>query len=140
VLTTTVAGSRPTRVDPGDPLSGGENALMVVASDAEIARWHADANAAGDDALIVVASDCARKAIPGATLAVAPAPGTITYYNDAAKRWDPQLAASTNGFVLVTGAATSVGATARSGVVTFPTHTVAAPSNTLTVAVVTPRI
>src|SRR5262249_25995014 len=43
VLTTTVAGFRPTRVDPGDPLSGGEDALMVVASDAEVARWHTDA-------------------------------------------------------------------------------------------------
>jgi hypothetical protein len=140
VLTTTVAGFRPTRVDPGDPLSGGEDALMVVASDAEVARWHTDANASGNDALIVVATDCARKAIPGATLAVAPSPGAVVYYDDTAKRWDPQLAASTNGFSLVTGAATSVSATARSGAVTFPAHTVAAPSGSLTVAVVTPRI
>jgi hypothetical protein len=140
VLTTAASGFRPTRVDPGDPLSGGENALMVVASDAEVARWHADANAAGDDALIIVATDCARKAIPGATLAVTPAPAAITYYDDTAKRWDPQLTASTNGFVLVTGAATSVSATARSGATTLPSHPVAAPSGTLTVAVVTPRI
>ena len=38
----------------------------------------------------------------------------------------------------VAGHATALAA--RSGAVTFPVHTVAAPSGTLTVAVVTPRI
>jgi hypothetical protein len=142
LLTAAVAGMRPTVVDPGEPLSGGENALMVAADDAELARWFADANAphaAGDGALVTVVSDCARQAIAGSTVAIAPAPGAVTYYDAVAKRWDPALQASTNGFALVTAPATAVSATARSGTAQFPPQTVAPPSGSLTIAVVTPR-
>jgi hypothetical protein len=136
------AGYRPTRVEPGDPLSGGENALMLVAGDAELARWYAAAGAtftAGAPTLITASVDCARDTLDGSTLAVTPSPGAVTYYDTTAKQWDATLAASTNGFALVTAPAATVSATTSLGATSLPPHTVTVPAGTLTIAVLTPH-
>ena len=130
------------RIDPVIPLSGGEHALMVVASDAEIARWYADANATyapGMATLILATTDCDRMALGQTTETATPA-AAITYYDDVAKRWDPTLATSTNGFALVTSPATSVTLTAHHAGVAFPPHAIAAPPGVLTVATVRPDL
>jgi hypothetical protein len=141
-FTVTAAGYRPTRVEPGDPLSGGENALMLVADDAEMTRWYAAAGVAftaGVSTLITATVDCARDTLDGSTIAVAPSPGTVTYYDATGKQWDTQLATSTNGYALVTGAASSVAVTGQLGAVALPPHAITVPAGTLTIAVLTPR-
>ena len=93
-FTVGAAGYRPTRVDPGDPLSGGENALMLVASDAELARWYAAAGTTftpGSPTLITAAVDCAHATLDGSTIDVAPAPATVTYYDAIGTQWDAGL-------------------------------------------------
>jgi hypothetical protein len=135
-------GYRPTRVEPGDPLSGGENALMLVAADDELARWYAAAGttyAAGARTLITASVDCANATLGGSTVAIAPAPATTTYYDDVSKQWSASLAASTNGFALVTGAAATVTATASIGTTQLPPRTVTVPAATLTLALLPPR-
>lgn len=135
-------GYRPTRVEPGDPLSGGENALMVVAADDELARWYTAAGAAyiaGARTLITASVDCANATLGGSTVAVTPAPGATTYYDDVAKQWSPALAASTNGFTLVTGAAATVTATAAVGTTQLPPRTIDVAAGTVTLALLPPR-
>jgi len=141
-FTVAAAGYRPTRVDPGDPLSGGENALMLVADDAELARWYAAAGTTftqGSPTLLTAAVDCAHDTLDGSTIEVAPAPATVTYYDATNKRWDAGLAASTNGFALVTGPASSVSVTAKLGATSLPAHAISVQANALTIAVLTPR-
>lgn len=141
-FTVAAAGYRPTRIEPGDPLSGGENALMLLASDVEVERWYAAAGTpftAGDATLITAAVDCAHDTLDGSTIAVAPAPATVTYYDATGKQWDAGLAASTNGFSLVTGPASAVSVTARLGATSLPPHAITVQANALTIAVLTPR-
>lgn len=141
-FTIAAAGYRPTRVEPGDPLAGGESALMLVAGDAELARWYAAAGATftpGDSTLITASVDCARDTLDGSTLAVTPSPGAITYYDAVARQWDAGLAASTNGFALVTAPAATVTATASLGATALPARAIAVPAGALTIAVLTPR-
>ena len=129
----------PTRADPGTPLLGGEDALLVVANDAELARWAADAGTpyvAGTGALLTTVVDCEGKVITGSTIAVAGA-GSITYYDDVAKRWDPALAASTNGFALVGGAPATAALHATIGSFAW-SRTTSVPPGTLAIAVVPP--
>ncbi|MBV8761596.1 MAG: hypothetical protein JO257_30150 [Deltaproteobacteria bacterium] len=140
-FTVAADGYRATRVDPGNPLSGGENALMLVASDAELARWYAAAGTTyspGVGTLVTASVDCARHTLDGSTLTIAPSAG-VTYYDAPNKQWAAGLTASTNGFALVTGAATSVTATAAIGATSLPSHAIAVPANRLTSAVLTPR-
>jgi len=135
-------GYRPTRVEPGDPLSGGENALMLVAADAELARWYTAAGAtyaSGARTLITANVDCDNATLPGSTVSIAPAPATTTYYDDVAKQWSSMLTASTNGFALVTGADATVTATAALGATQLPARTVAVPAGTVTLALLPPR-
>lgn len=135
-------GYRPTRVEPGDPLSGGENALMLVAADDELARWYTAAGAtytAGARTLITASVDCDNATLDGSTVAIAPAPATTTYYDDVAKQWSPTLTSSTNGFALVTGAAASVTATAEFGATQLPPRTISVPAGTVTLALLPPR-
>ena len=135
-------GYRPTRVEPGDPLSGGENALMLVAADDELARWYTAAGAtyaAGARTLVTANVDCDDATLAGSTVAIAPAPATTTYYDDIAKQWSSSLAASTNGFALVTGAAATVTATAAVGTTQLPPRTITVPSGTVTLALLPPR-
>lgn len=141
-FTVAAAGYRATRVEPGDPLSGGENVLMLVADDVELARWYAAANTTftpGAATLVTASVDCSRDTLDGSTITVAPSPGTVTYYDAPGKKWDVGLAASTNGFSLVTGAASTVTATARLGSTALPPHSITVPANALTIALLTPR-
>lgn len=141
-FTVAAAGYRTTRIDPGDPLSGGENALMLVAGDAELARWYAAAGAIytpGSPTLLTAAVDCAHDTLDGSTIAVAPAAATVTYYDATTKQWDAALASSTNGFSLVTGPASAVSVTARLGATSLPPHDITVQANALTIAVLTPR-
>jgi hypothetical protein len=138
-FTVDVAGYRSSRIDPGDALVGSENALLVVATEAEIARWYGDAGVSASGGTLIAATvDCAGDAI-SSSIAVAPSPAGIAYYDDAHQRWDASLAASTNGFALVAGPSASVTVTAHAGATTFPAQVIAAPANVLTVAVVTPH-
>ncbi|HEV7556336.1 MAG TPA: hypothetical protein VGO00_12805 [Kofleriaceae bacterium] len=139
--TVDAAGELPARIDPGDPLTTGFFALAVVASEAEVARWYGDAGATyttGASTLISIAVDCSHTAVPAATTTIAPT-GQLTYYDAAAMRWDPQLAASTNGFTLVTNAAANETVTAAWHGQAFPAHPAVAPAGTLSVAVATPH-
>jgi hypothetical protein len=139
--TVDAAGDLPTRIDPGDPLTTGFSPLVVVASEAEVMRWYADAGATyttGAPTLISIAVDCSRAAVHGATATVSPV-AALTYYDADHMRWDPALAASTNGFALVTNAATTETVTAAWHGQAFPAHTAAAPAGTLSLAVATPH-
>jgi hypothetical protein len=141
-VTIAASGDLATRVDPGDPLAGGENVLAVVADDAEVARWYADAGAsraAGEGALVVLVVDCQPKALAGTTIEVAPAPTAIVYFDDTAKRWNPTLTSSSNGYALVIGAASRVTITAHAGAIAFPPRAATAPPAALTLAVAPPR-
>src|SRR5262249_12110189 len=101
-FTVDITGNVPSYIDPGDPLIGGEDALLVSATADEIARWYADAGTTSSGtSLISVAVDCDHKVLAGTTIAAAPAPTGITYYDDGAKMWNPALTASTNGYSLV---------------------------------------
>ena len=141
-FTVAAEGYRPTRIEPGDPLSGGENALMLVAGDAELARWYAAAGTTftpGTPTLLTASVDCAHDTLDGSTISVAPTPATVTYYDATGKQWDAGLAASTNGFALVTEPASSVSVTARLGATSLPAHAITVQANALTIAVLTPR-
>ncbi len=140
-FTVTVDGFRASVIRPGDPLHGGENALLVIATDDEIARWYADAGTTPSTAaLITTAVDCDAQALGGTTVAVAPAPGGVTYYDATAQIWSPQLTASTNGFSLIAAPAASITATASAGSATFPPHAIPVAADALTVAVLTPHL
>jgi hypothetical protein len=140
-FTVDVDGFRPSVIWPGDPLHGGENALLVIATDAEIARWYADAGTTPSTAALIAATvDCDAQALGGTTIAVAPAPSGITYYDSTAQVWSPQLTASTNGFALVAAPDASVTVTASAGSIAFPPHAIAVAPGALTVAVVTPHL
>jgi len=133
-------GELPVRIDPGDPLTTGFFALAIVATETEIQRWYADAGAtytAGASTLISIAVDCNHATVPAATDAIAPA-AQLTYYDADAMRWDPQLAASTNGFALVTNAAANETVTAAWHGQAFPAHPAATPAGTLSLAVASP--
>src|SRR5262245_25435967 len=70
-FTISAAGYRPTRVDPGDPLSGGDDALIIVANNAELSRWYAAAGVAftaGAPTLITASVDCAHDTLDGSTI------------------------------------------------------------------------
>jgi hypothetical protein len=130
------------RIDPVVPLVGNEHELVVVASEAEISRWYADANVAhtpGTATLIVAATDCDHLSLAATTATISPT-AALTYYDDVAQRWDPTLMVSTNGFMLVADPATTVTVTADRAGSTFPPHTIAAPANTLTVATLPPEL
>jgi hypothetical protein len=140
-FTITATGYPSSRIDPGDPLSGGESALLLVADASELARWYTDAGATytpGARTLITTTVDCARSTITGSTITIQPA-ARVTYYNDVAKQWDATLAASTNGFALVTGASSQVTATAAWHATALPARTIVAHDAMLTIAVLTPR-
>ncbi len=139
-FTVDIAGNVQSYVDPGDPLVGGEDALLVTATSDEIARWYGDAGTTSSGTtLISVAVDCDHKVLGGTTISAAPAPTGITYYDDAAQKWNSALAASSNGYALVAGPATSSTITVHAGTTQFPAHAVAAPTGTLAVAVISPH-
>jgi hypothetical protein len=140
-LVVAAAGYLATRAEPVTPLAGGEDVLLIVADSAEVGAWYAtagDAYESGMRTVITAVADCARDAVRGATVAIAPAPATITYYDDVAQAWDPRLAASSNGFALATDAAAEVTITAQSGADSFPPATIAPQPDTVTLAVVQP--
>jgi hypothetical protein len=137
VVVVTAGGHLPTRAYPADPLIGGEDLLLVVVDDAELAAWYEDAgatHAAGDRTVLAAAVDCTLDAIPGATFAVEPA-AAITYYDDQAQQWDPALTSASNGFALVTGAAASITLSSAP----LPPRDVPASPDELTLALVSPR-
>jgi hypothetical protein len=139
-FTVTVSGDLPSRVDPGTPLLGGENALLLAAADAEVARWYADAGSpyvAGTGALIGVVVDCETKVTGNSTVASAPT-GQAVYYDDGASRWSPTLTASTNGYALVIGASASPTLTPAIATRQLPSRTVEAPTGTVSLALLPP--
>jgi hypothetical protein len=143
-LVVVAAGYRNVRGIPAEPFHATTpDALLAVATDDELARWYGDAGAAsytpGAPTLITATIDCTGHAIAGAPLAVAPAAATLTYYDARAKRWQPALAASTNGFALVTGAASGITATPSGAGSQFPARELAVAPSVLTLAVVSPR-
>jgi hypothetical protein len=138
----TAAGFVAGRIDPVVRLTDNAHQLMVVASEAEIGRWYADAGVTytpGMATLIVAATDCDQMSLAATTATVSPA-SALTYYDAVAQHWDPTLTASTNGFMLVTAPAATVTVTAHHETSTFPPHTIAAPANTLTVANLPPEL
>jgi hypothetical protein len=143
-LVVVAAGYRTVRGIPAEPFHGTTpDALLAVATDEELARWYADAGAAsytpGAPTLITATIDCTGRAIDGATLAVAPAAETLTYYDARAKRWQPTLTASTNGFALITGAATAITATPAASGTQLPARGLVVAPGVLTLAVLSPR-
>jgi hypothetical protein len=138
VLAISASGFVPTFGDPGEPLVGGDlDVLLAVATEDEIARWYGDAGATyapGARTLVSATVDCARQTIAGSTIAPA-----AVYYDARAKRWDPALAASTNGFALLANAPASVTLTAHAGADALPPRTVAVADAALTFAVISPR-
>jgi hypothetical protein len=137
----TANGKLPTRASSDTPLTADQDALLLVADAAELGRWYADAGgsfASGARTVVAAVRDCAREPATGSTASIAPAPASVVYYDDAAKRWQPALAASTNGFVLATSTAASVAITPRLGGTAFPVKQVAALPDTLTLVVISP--
>jgi hypothetical protein len=137
IVAVSIDGDLPTREVPASR----DNLLVVTASSDEVASWYAQAGAAYTlDARTVLAgvSDCDGGAAIGATITTSPA-ATITYYDDQAKRWDPALAASTNGFALVTNAPADLTITPAIAPTSLPPRTIAATSGTLTIAAMSPR-
>jgi hypothetical protein len=131
---------RPTYVYLEAPLTGTFDALIVVADDAELARWYTDAGDTWDaTARTVIAQvvDCAPKAI-AASVTASPAPAHRAYYDPAAHLWSPGLDASPNGYVLLTRAAASEAITAHAGGADYPVHQIAARPGALTLALVPP--
>ncbi len=136
------AGFLPTRGFPAEPLSGGENALLIAVTADELAAWYQTAGAeveAGTGTLITAVVDCEPKVAAGATVAVTPAPSGQIYWDADASAWDPELTASTNGFALATGVAAQVTIAAALGDVAYPAQALAVPPDQLTMAVVSPR-
>jgi hypothetical protein len=135
----TATGRLVTRATSDTPLDGEQDALLLVADTAEVARWYGDAgtvHAAGARTAIVAVRDCARHTADGATLTAGAAP--VTYYDHLAKRWDPALAASTNGFALIPAAPASLAVTPAIGSTVFPTKTLAPIADQLALAVLSP--
>ena len=142
-LVVVAAGYRSVRGIPAEPFHATTpDALLAVATDDEVARWYGDAGAGsyapGAPTLITGTIDCTGRAIEGATLAVAPGAATLTYYDARAKRWQPALAASTNGFALVTGAEDRITATASGAGNQFPARELVVAPGVLTLAVLSP--
>jgi hypothetical protein len=108
----TATGRLVTRATSDTPLDGEQDALLLVADTAEVARWYGDAG----------------------TVHAAP----VTYYDHLAKRWDPALAASTNGFALIPAAPASLAVTPAIGSTVFPTKTLAPIADQLALAVLSP--
>jgi hypothetical protein len=126
---------------PADPLVGGENPLVIVASEAEIAAWYADAGetyAPGARTVIAIVVDCDQEAIAGSTVAPTPTPDRLVYYDDVAQQWDPSLGSSRNGFALLAGAPAATAIVATSGSASFPAATIPAATGALTLAVISP--
>ena len=140
-FTVNAAGYPRTRAVSDVPVPAADDALLLVANNAELARWYADAGAPaftpGDRTAIVSLRDCAFDPLAGATVEVTPAPGTIAYYDEPAKRWSPTLSATTNGFALAAQAAPSLTVTPRVGATTLPAEEVDVDG--LTLAVITPH-
>ena len=139
--TVDATGYVPSRIDPGDPLVGDESALLVAAKTEELARWYTAAGApyaTSGSTLIAAIVDCSRNGVANTTLAVSPAPGSMTYL-DSSHQWDSTLASSANGYVLATGDAAPTVTASWQGTM-FPPHAIAAPASTLTFALVTPRL
>ena len=133
---------RPTYAYPGAPLTGDEDALLIVADDAELARWYTDAGdtwSASKRTVIAAVTDCQPKSI-AASITAAPAPAQLVYYDPNAQRWDATLGESANGFVLLTGANVTETITANAGTQAFPAHTFAAHPGAITLAVVPPTL
>lgn len=137
----TATGKLPTRAFSDTPLATPDGALLLVADAAELGRWYGDAGvtfATGVRTVVGVARDCAGDAFAGSTFAIAPAPASVVYYDDANKRWQPTLAASTNGFVLATATAAALTITPHFGSTVLPAKQVAARPDELTLAVISP--
>lgn len=136
----TATGHVPTRAFSDLPLTADDDALLLVADSAELARWYGDAgtvHVAGARTVVTAVRDCARHTIAGSTVGIAPASGVV-YYDQPGKRWNPALAASTNGFALATSTAASVTITPRHLAAVFPSETVAALPDVLTLFVTSP--
>jgi len=132
---------RPTTREYSAPFVGGESALVVVADAAEVQRWYHDAGAAYDPAqptLLAAVTDCQRRSLGGTTVDAVPPPAHLVYYDDRALRFTVALAASTNGYALLAGAAPSTAITAHVGADTFPSHAFPALPGELTIAIVAP--
>lgn len=139
-LTVAAAGEVPVRIDPGDPLTTGFFGLALVAPADEIARWYSDAGAtysATAPALITIAVDCNHASIAGGTMTVAPQ-APLVYYNG--NRWDPTATTSDKGFALLAPPHATETVTAAWHGTSSPTHTLAAPPSTLTLAVISPYV
>jgi hypothetical protein len=117
--------------------------LVPIIPVAEAERWYADAGATfTPDARTLLAGiyDCQGAAVPGATLAVAPA-GDATVYFDADAdpgQWEPALDGTTNGFAMVTGAAATTAATAHLGAAAFPAESVPVRAGAMTLLQLSP--
>jgi hypothetical protein len=138
VVVVAAAGHLPTRAYPADPLAGGEDLLLVVVDDAELAAWYQDAGDqydAGDRTVLAAVVDCARDAIRDSPLAIAPEPDALTFYDDQAQQWDPVLTSASNGFALASGAAATVTLTSAP----LPPRDVPASPGELALALVSPR-
>jgi hypothetical protein len=133
---------RPTYAYAGAPLDGAQDALLIVADDGELGRWYADAGAGAWDAssrtVVAAVTDCQPKSLEGATVAAMPAAAKLVYYDAGAKRWDAGLAASTNGFALLTGAAEGETIVAHDGAFAFPPHAYPTHAGAITLVVVPP--
>jgi hypothetical protein len=139
-LTVAAPGEVPVRIDPGDPLTTGFFGLALVAPPDEIARWYTDAGAtysATQPTMIAIAVDCNHASIAGATLTVAPQ-APLTYYN--ADHWDPTATTSDKGYALLGPPHPTETITAAWHTTSLPSHTVAAPAGTLTLAVISPYV
>src|SRR5262245_21036119 len=132
---------RPTYAYAGRPLDGRTDALVIVADAAELGRWYADAGdtwSAAKRTVVAAVTDCTPRSVDGASVTTSPSPARLAYYDAAAQRWDPTLAASTNGFALLTGAGADEAITAHLGAVAWPPHAYPGHAGALTLAVVPP--
>jgi hypothetical protein len=123
----------------GDAMWTGQDALVFVATAAEVATWYADAGATYDDnssTVLAVMRDCDRDAASGATLAVTPAT-PVVYYDESAMRWDPALTSASNGFALLANAPASP-ALEVTLEAAFPVEIVTSHPGAITMALVTP--
>lgn len=133
---------RPTYAFAGAPLDGAQDALLIVADDAELTRWYADAGdtwSASARTMIAAVTDCTPKSA-AASVTASPSPAHLVYYDPAAQRWDASLGASANGFVLLTHANVTETITAQVGSASFPAHTIATRAGAITLAVIPPTL
>lgn len=125
---------------PARPLTGDEHVLLIAAAADEVGAWHdavGDTYAPAERVVITATVDDANDPIAGSTVAFAPAPATLTYYDDVGRAWNPALTASTNGFALATGVAGSVTITAHDGEAALAPHTIEPGAGELTLVVLT---